>query len=789
MEQKQTRKKKQNPNNDNDFVVNEGFDIVKPILKKKPNIKVNVKTPIQKILDLYTLNKCIYNSMTITFNNGKKQISPPTEWQKNKISQYDATKNGLFIQTGIISDMFVIDIDDMTIKEAKQLYDLCIDHCKMTIKTRKGYHFYYKYDPSFSINSTFRKYGFDIRSNNGMIICPPSYYIDIFNNRYEYIFIKNEGIIQVSHDIKTYMINIINIPLTTIKNMKDKDNTKKKEKHKLPELDPFINILEDDIIIKLLDNLSIERVYDFEKWIKVGLCLYNSNYSWTFWDHFSKRFDRYYYEDNEKYYATLYNNYKSPKSYLTVSTLWYWLKKDSPDMFNQLQKEQMIHKYDNIPKVDLNKFEIFDQVYLNKLFQEDINTLGIRNYENMITSTNSFKYFEKYHFYLKNKNKFIYYNMIDNAYVYYNDLNMYNSIQYRSGKETIYFKVLYLNCVHIRIYQNFEFIPIENHVSYNYNLFDGFRLEKLNSRPPTDKHTLFLQHIMFLCKEEYIYNYVINWVSHIIQKPHSKTGMVIMFYSAMEGVGKNLLGLILGAIFGKYYTEITNKEIYAEFNEIFKNKLLIIANEITGKAKTEADTLKDMITRNTININEKHVSAYTLNDYCNYIFTSNHELCLNLTHNDRRYFLVECPNVKKDSKYYESIINLINDKDALYDLYMFFKLRDISSFNPRKVIITEYKERCILFNMPAYVKFLYDNLESYTDDNIYSIDTLYKACLEYSRKNFMTIMTKFKFNEDFFKLFGDYFTRTNAKRGYKFTNLDLDKIDIIVKEKLIQQPK
>ena len=50
--------------------------------------------------------------------------------------------------------------------------------CKMIVKTKKGFHFYYEFDNDLNYTMTYQNYGFDLRADGGVIIAPPSRYAD-----------------------------------------------------------------------------------------------------------------------------------------------------------------------------------------------------------------------------------------------------------------------------------------------------------------------------------------------------------------------------------------------------------------------------------------------------------------------------------------------------------------------------------------------------------------------------------------------------------------------------------
>lgn len=234
-----------------------------------------------------------------------------------------------------------------------------------------------------------------------------------------------------------------------------------------------------------------------------------------------------------------------------------------------------------------------------------------------------------------------------------------------------------------------------------------------------------------------------------------------------------------------YYGEFNNNDFNSTFNEKFGRKLLMVGNEINARARESADYLKDIIDRKELDINEKFVKAYKIKDYCNFIFTTNHEVIFKISNTDRRFMLIECPEKRKERDYYDRLIEAIDDEERLKSFFYYLKTRDINGFNTRNVPLTEYKERNIIFNLPAYIKMVYDNPDEF-NNNTFSPDELYKKCIQYAKDNKQASnITEMTFFKQFKKVFGCYSRRTNKAFSYTFTGLDKEKVKELVKEKYI----
>src|ERR1019366_1233786 len=113
----------------------------------------------------------------------------------------------------------------------------------------------------------------------------------------------------------------------------------------------------------------------------------------------------------------------------------------------------------------------------------------------------------------------------------------------------------------------------------------------------------------------------------------------VVFWGTAGG-GKSLTGVVLRGLYGKNWVEVNQKEIHGTFNKWASNKQFVLADEISNTdRRTDADFLKSVITRKTVEINLKYVPQYTLADCANFFFTSNSADAVFVDTDDRRYFV------------------------------------------------------------------------------------------------------------------------------------------------------
>lgn len=449
---------------------------------------------------------------------------------------------------------------------------------------------------------------------------------------------------------------------------------------------------------------------------------------------------------------------------------------------NDIIKNQM-NGYDNTVDFGTSfKYSTFE-----KLFTNDLEELGSDKYIEFFHFTRSFKYFNNYHCYLYLSCKYYKFER-DEIETYSDFLNAFNDLHFTHNKLKYKFCSLYDSCKFKNSYSKLDFRPNEKVDSDVYNMFKGFKFDSDNNEYDESIIKPFIDHINFLCsndqKQKELVEYVLNWMSHIIQKPETKTEVAIVFYSIIEGAGKNIVFDIFEKLLDNYSAKFKDtNDLTSRFNGQMMGKLFCIGDEINARAQEVANELKDIITRKSEVIEFKGKDKIKCKDYKNYAFTTNNENVFKISNCDRRYLFIECPDEKKNLTYFQPLIDICNDDDKLRHLFNFFKTRDLSSFNSRNIIVTDYKLRLILANAPAYIKFIKEDFDKFREEYL-TTDELFKYSKDYAKNNKLTsTYTNDLFCKQFKKVFNDFNIKKNNKSFYYFD--DEDKINEAIKNNFI----
>jgi hypothetical protein len=253
-----------------------------------------------------------------------------------------------------------------------------------------------------------------------------------------------------------------------------------------------------------------------------------------------------------------------------------------------------------------------------------------------------------------------------------------------------HFVDIYMKSKDCFTYERVDFVPNKEECPEDvYNLFDGFEAEKLASKFPD----MTMEKAMKNSKDiiqlfDYLTgghsDYMMKCLGAIIQTPWNKTQIANYIRDEGEltrsggGVGKNLAFDFFGnKILGEkyYYVVSDNSELYGSFNGMFEGKLLILVEEASGTDNLKNSAgLKSRITKKKITVNRKGKDQYQLNDYTNYVFTTNQMNAIPVDKNDRRFAIYDANTCMRGNKeYFKSLVKEMENEEVIYSFFYYLK--------------------------------------------------------------------------------------------------------------------
>ena len=206
-----------------------------------------------------------------------------------------------------------------------------------------------------------------------------------------------------------------------------------------------------------------------------------------------------------------------------------------------------------------------------------------------------------------------------------------------------------------------------------------------------------MEHI--LCRgDPDFYNYLLHWIALPLQKRGERVTTLVCI-NGDQGTGK---GLIFDQLLGKgiygesTYVQVVNTEnLLGKFNNITARRLFINLDEARsfGGAFKDSETLKNLVTEPATTLERKGLDAISINNYANYLLTTNSDVPLKIESTDRRYAVIRASSDKcGDLDYFSKLAQICTDKQTALHFYKYLLSIDLKSWNPRKIPMTPEKK-------------------------------------------------------------------------------------------------
>jgi len=734
---------------------------------------------IENFLNLEFDNMYRYITVNIDKNGKKTPVSDKKQMSKDEILKDKGNKSS-FTHFSIAlkrTNIICVDIDETNYDYSK--LPTFFNSLPYTLGNTKGRHYFCKLSkrPEWqgSELKVFKDFEGDLLG-----IQESSNNVWEFKDKLVYNYTGNIPVIDFDSKIRPILIENAGIKV-----VKTKEIIKPRD---------IIESCNKDIIYKIIDGLNVNRATDFNSWMIAGYIFHNENYDKEVFDYFSKKGKIYSGPKNIKNFYSKLKTRSNDEAKLSICTMWDWLKEDNFELFKALRVEGLVN--DKRLMIDVASDECFSTIKLLDYIEDDKKYLANNFFPNFIYSK-SFKYFEHFYFYHDRicaifktdpeQNPILINALIKD--IFPNAIIEEHRVNLKTKAASIkkhHFVSHWLTLPQRRSVSDFIFDPNPKYIQKLdvINLFKGYQYQNDNDFS-YDINVIkpYIDHINYICGDIDVANYFLNWISWIIQKPHIKTTTAIIIYSETEGVGKNLIFDILKKLFGNYYIKLSNtSSLVDRFNSYQQGKLLAVCDEICAKTRDIANELKDIITRSEFKVEYKGKESFMLKDYCNYAFTTNNENVLRLGKTDRRLMVINAPEKALTKNKIIELVNILEDDNALKQLYNYFKTRDLTDFKPQALINTDYKKVLIANDLPAYFKMLKFDCGVF-DSAQYTGKALFVKSLEYAKANNLSrAYTDNKCYMDLKKLLKKYYCHEGNRRYYQFPSNFSKKIDFIIND-------
>jgi len=158
------------------------------------------------------------------------------------------------------------------------------------------------------------------------------------------------------------------------------------------------------------------------------------------------------------------------------------------------------------------------------------------------------------------------------------------------------------------------------------------------------------------------------WLSHVVRKPEQRI-IATPVLRSQHGVGKGfLVETLLSGLLGRSSVCVCAlKDVVGDFNDVIEGKTLALIDEVYKSKKSTTDALKSFQGNATIPLHRKHKPTVTIDNYLNFIITSNDHLPLVLEKGDRRFWIPAYIRHKESVQETATFINTILKPWLMHD--------------------------------------------------------------------------------------------------------------------------
>lgn len=222
----------------------------------------------------------------------------------------------------------------------------------------------------------------------------------------------------------------------------------------------------------------------------------------------------------------------------------------------------------------------------------------------------------------------------------------------------------------------------------------------------------WLELVHYIMREPEYAEWFMKWLAFPIQHPGTKMFQAPFVYGKKQGIGKTFtVDPVMEFLYGdSNFHRLGNNDVTSIYNEYIGCKQFIVTNEIYlpdySDRRAAMGTLKDMVTREKVTVNEKFQPRVTFTDHCNYYFTSNHADALILEQDDRRFFVIEAPNEKWDQEVYKDLDTWLREGDGPAVILHYLGNLDLGDMESKgDALMTPWKRQLIALSKDALGEF------------------------------------------------------------------------------------
>ena len=195
----------------------------------------------------------------------------------------------------------------------------------------------------------------------------------------------------------------------------------------------------------------------------------------------------------------------------------------------------------------------------------------------------------------------------------------------------------------------------------------------------------FEEFINYLVPNAKARKFFLDWLAAKCQSMAFR-GPAVLMIATQQGTGRTTLGNMVTTMLGD--ANVVHKEfddiIKAQGFNIWMTKGLVITNETLGVSDSRgfykaAEKLKQRIdtTPTPISVELKGVDEYSQMCYSSYLMFSNHAGALRIAENDRRFYVIDNPEVPADPEFFTELNQWLEDGTWAKSVFRWLRQREV----------------------------------------------------------------------------------------------------------------
>lgn len=211
-----------------------------------------------------------------------------------------------------------------------------------------------------------------------------------------------------------------------------------------------------------------------------------------------------------------------------------------------------------------------------------------------------------------------------------------------------------------------------------------------------------------------LYRYLILFLSHMLQRPEDKPGVVIAMLGG-QGTGKGSALRIVERIWSSSTLLVSDVDhVIGRFNAALEGNYAICMDEaMFAGDKRAMDRLKSLVTEPTITIEQKQQPRRSIESFHRFFTTTNHAHFAHVEADDRRFvFFHVSDRRQEDAGYWKQVHQAINDPAVISAMVYDLERYDLTNFDVRQRPRNEAHMDQKLRSLTGFDRYWYEVLQS-----------------------------------------------------------------------------